>query len=91
MISSHTDVVGSLLRPPELLQEQAGVGVVMDGEMRRLSFQESEFTVQTGSHTARSAIALVTPTPVPASKRTGRSNRFFEADLRNRTKFDLPV
>ncbi len=69
MISSHTDVVGSLLRPPELLQprqalaagrlghtefkaiedramdeaitlqEQAGVGVVTDGEMRRLSFQ----------------------------------------------------
>ena len=69
MISSHTDVVGSLLRPPELLQaraavvaghlahpdfktiedrsvdeavalqEQAGMEVVTDGEMRRLSFQ----------------------------------------------------
>ncbi len=69
MISAHTDVVGSLLRPPELLQareaaalgrlggaefkamedravdeaialqEQAGMEVVTDGEMRRLSFQ----------------------------------------------------
>ena len=69
MISSHTDVVGSLLRPSELvaaredlagdritraefkavedravddaiaLQEEAGLEVVTDGEMRRLSFQ----------------------------------------------------
>lgn len=69
MITTHTDVVGSLLRPPELLkaqkdlearaimqpqfkaiedravdeaielQEQAGLDVVTDGEMRRLSFQ----------------------------------------------------
>ena len=69
MISSHTDVVGSLLRPAKLLrarddfaagqidraqltlienaavdaaialQEQAGLEVVTDGEMRRLSFQ----------------------------------------------------
>jgi 5-methyltetrahydropteroyltriglutamate--homocysteine methyltransferase len=69
MISAHTDVVGSLLRPPELLQarddlaagrlgparfkriedaavdaavalqEEAGVAVATDGEMRRLSFQ----------------------------------------------------
>jgi 5-methyltetrahydropteroyltriglutamate--homocysteine methyltransferase len=69
MITSHTDVVGSLLRPPELLQaredvsagkitqaefksiedravdeaialqEMAGLEVVTDGEMRRLSFQ----------------------------------------------------
>jgi len=69
MISAHADVVGSLLRPPELLeareqltagrlrsdvfkaiedaavdaavdlQEAAGLGVVTDGEMRRLSFQ----------------------------------------------------
>ena len=69
MICSHTDVVGSLLRPPELLraredlaagrissssfkdienlavdaaielQEEAGLEVVTDGEMRRLSFQ----------------------------------------------------
>jgi methionine synthase II (cobalamin-independent) len=69
MITVHTDVVGSLLRPPELLQaqkdqaagklnqaefkriedravdwavalqEQAGIDVVTDGEMRRLSFQ----------------------------------------------------
>ena len=69
MITSHTDVVGSLLRPPELLkarddvaagritqaefkaiedravdeaitlQEEAGLEVVTDGEMRRLSFQ----------------------------------------------------
>ena len=69
MITSHTDVVGSLLRPPELLkareavaagkiiqaefkaiedravdeaveiQETAGLDVVTDGEMRRLSFQ----------------------------------------------------
>jgi 5-methyltetrahydropteroyltriglutamate--homocysteine methyltransferase len=69
MISTHTDVVGSLLRPPELLQardaaavgrlarpefkaiedravdeaiqlqERAGMEVVTDGEMRRLSFQ----------------------------------------------------
>ena len=68
-IHSHTDVVGSLLRPAELLeaqrlfareqltpaefkrvedwavdealrlQEEAGVDVVTDGEMRRLSFQ----------------------------------------------------
>jgi 5-methyltetrahydropteroyltriglutamate--homocysteine methyltransferase len=69
MITVHTDVVGSLLRPPELLeardlldggaisprdfkvvedravdaavslQEEAGMEVVTDGEMRRLSFQ----------------------------------------------------
>ena len=69
MISVHAEVVGSLLRPPELLaareefarglisaaafktvedravdeavalQEQAGLEVVTDGEMRRLSFQ----------------------------------------------------
>jgi 5-methyltetrahydropteroyltriglutamate--homocysteine methyltransferase len=69
VIEAHTDVVGSLLRPPELLagqdrlargeltaaefkriedqavdealrlQEAAGVEVVTDGEMRRLSFQ----------------------------------------------------
>ena len=69
MISSHTDVVGSLLRTSELvaaredlegnrmthaefkavedravddaiaLQEEAGLDVVTDGEMRRLSFQ----------------------------------------------------
>src|SRR5689334_14014509 len=69
MITVHTDVVGSLLRPPELLraradvaagritqadfkliedqavdqaiasQETAGLDVVTDGEMRRLSFQ----------------------------------------------------
>jgi methionine synthase II (cobalamin-independent) len=69
MITAHADVVGSLLRPPELLaaqrdlaagvigpaqfkavedravdqaialQEQAGLAVVTDGEMRRLSFQ----------------------------------------------------
>src|SRR5215831_8601070 len=69
MIRAHTDVVGSLLRPPELLearerfergelppaefkhiedaavdwavrlQEEAGLDVVTDGEMRRLSFQ----------------------------------------------------
>jgi 5-methyltetrahydropteroyltriglutamate--homocysteine methyltransferase len=69
MVTAHTDVVGSLLRPPELLaarelfergelpaagfkriedaavdaavalQEAAGIEVVTDGEMRRLSFQ----------------------------------------------------
>ena len=69
MITSHTDVVGSLLRPPELLrareelaadrispaeleaaedravdgavalQQEAGLAIVTDGEMRRLSFQ----------------------------------------------------
>lgn len=69
MIALHADVVGSLLRPPELLaaqkelaagrithaqfkacedravdeaiaiQEEAGMEVVTDGEMRRLSFQ----------------------------------------------------
>lgn len=69
MITTHADVVGSLLRPPELLQareevaagrmsqarfkaiedravdeavalqEKAGLEVVTDGEMRRLSFQ----------------------------------------------------
>jgi methionine synthase II (cobalamin-independent) len=69
MIDAHADVVGSLLRPPELiqarndlaagrlapaafkeiedgavdwairLQEDAGLDVVTDGEMRRLSFQ----------------------------------------------------
>jgi len=68
MITAHTDVVGSLLRPPELLkargdlaagritpaefkiiedravdqavalQEEAGLDVLTDGEMRRLSF-----------------------------------------------------
>jgi 5-methyltetrahydropteroyltriglutamate--homocysteine methyltransferase len=69
VIAAHTDVVGSLLRPPELLtarerwqrgeigpvefkqvedaavnaairlQDNAGLAVVTDGEMRRLSFQ----------------------------------------------------
>ena len=69
MLEARTDVVGSLLRPPELLvaqealargeltpgafkrveddavddalalQEEAGLEVVTDGEMRRLSFQ----------------------------------------------------
>jgi 5-methyltetrahydropteroyltriglutamate--homocysteine methyltransferase len=69
MVAVHTDVVGSLLRPPELLaarrrlesgeiteaefkpiedaavdaavalQQDAGIEVVTDGEMRRLSFQ----------------------------------------------------
>jgi 5-methyltetrahydropteroyltriglutamate--homocysteine methyltransferase len=69
MLTSHTDVVGSLLRPPKLLkaredvsagtitaaefkaiedwavdeaialQEEAGLEIVTDGEMRRLSFQ----------------------------------------------------
>ena len=69
MITTHADVVGSLLRPPELLQarddhaagqitqaefkaiediavddavalqEEAGLQVLTDGEMRRLSFQ----------------------------------------------------
>ena len=69
MLSARTDVVGSLLRPPSLLdareqleagdmseerfaevedaavdealalQEEAGLDVVTDGEMRRLSFQ----------------------------------------------------
>ena len=69
MITTHSDVVGSLLRPPELLraredlaadridpatfkaiedravdeaialQEEAGLEIVTDGEMRRLSFQ----------------------------------------------------
>ncbi len=69
LVTAHTDVVGSLLRPPELLkaredvaagritqetfrtiedravdqaialQEEAGLEVVTDGEMRRLSFQ----------------------------------------------------
>ena len=69
MLVARTDVVGSLLRPPELLlalerwdrreigpapfkriedaavdsvirlQEDAGLAVVTDGEMRRLSFQ----------------------------------------------------
>lgn len=69
MITAHTDVVGSLLRPPELLQaredvaaghisqaqfkaiedravdevvalqEEAGLEVVTDGEIRRISFQ----------------------------------------------------
>ena len=71
MITAHTDVVGSLLRPPDLLQarkdreagnisparfkaiedaavdaavklqEDAGIDVVTDGEMRRLSFQSA--------------------------------------------------
>ncbi len=69
MIEAHADIVGSLLRPAELLrardefaagritaesfreiedravdwavglQEEAGLAVVTDGEMRRLSFQ----------------------------------------------------
>src|SRR5204862_8290847 len=69
MVTAHTDVVGSLLRPAELLearerydrgelsapdfkriedaavdaavalQEEAGIDVITDGEMRRLSFQ----------------------------------------------------
>src|SRR6478736_4805430 len=69
MVTAHTDVVGSLLRPADLLearerydrgelaapdfkriedravdaavelQERAGIDVVTDGEMRRLSFQ----------------------------------------------------
>jgi methionine synthase II (cobalamin-independent) len=69
MLEARTDVVGSLLRPPELLdarerrdrreltapdfkrledsavdsalriQEEAGLDLVTDGEMRRLSFQ----------------------------------------------------
>jgi 5-methyltetrahydropteroyltriglutamate--homocysteine methyltransferase len=69
MLTSHTDVVGSLLRTPELLkaredvaagtitpaefkavedqavdqaialQEEAGLEIITDGEMRRLSFQ----------------------------------------------------
>ncbi|HMG35472.1 MAG TPA: cobalamin-independent methionine synthase II family protein [Blastocatellia bacterium] len=73
MITTHSDVVGSLLRPPYLLkaredlsvgaitdaqfkaiedravreairlQEEAGLEVITDGEMRRLSFQ-SQFT-----------------------------------------------
>jgi 5-methyltetrahydropteroyltriglutamate--homocysteine methyltransferase len=73
VITTHADIVGSLLRPPELLkaredlaggaithsqfkaiedravieairlQEEAGLEVVTDGEMRRLSFQ-SQFT-----------------------------------------------
>jgi 5-methyltetrahydropteroyltriglutamate--homocysteine methyltransferase len=71
MITAHTDVVGSLLRPADLLQarkdreagtitaarfkavedaavdaavklqEEAGIDVVTDGEMRRLSFQSA--------------------------------------------------
>ncbi len=71
MITAHTDVVGSLLRPPELLaareqlaagqitsprfkaiedgavdaavrlQEDVGLDVVTDGELRRLSFQSA--------------------------------------------------
>lgn len=71
MITAHTDVVGSLLRPPELLkareqlaagtiapavfkriedravdqavalQENAGIDVITDGEMRRVSFQSA--------------------------------------------------
>ena len=69
MITAHSDVVGSLLRPPELvkarervragtiaqkkfkaiedravdeaiaLQEEIGLGILTDGEMRRFSFQ----------------------------------------------------
>ncbi len=69
MITTHADIIGSLLRPPELLrareniatgritqaefkkiedravdqaiqlQEEAGLEIVTDGEMRRLSFQ----------------------------------------------------
>ena len=69
MVGARSDIVGSLLRPPELLdaqgkieagelsqaefkavedravdealrlQEEAGLAVVTDGEMRRLSFQ----------------------------------------------------
>jgi 5-methyltetrahydropteroyltriglutamate--homocysteine methyltransferase len=71
VITAHTDVVGSMLRPPELLkardqlaagammpadfkriedravdmavalQEDAGIDVITDGEMRRLSFQSA--------------------------------------------------
>lgn len=71
MITAHSDVVGSMLRPPELLkarddlaagrltpaafktiedravdmavalQEEAGIEVITDGEMRRLSFQSA--------------------------------------------------
>jgi 5-methyltetrahydropteroyltriglutamate--homocysteine methyltransferase len=71
VIEAHTDVVGSMLRPPELLkareqlaagtlsqadfkkvedravdmavalQEDAGIDLVTDGEMRRLSFQSA--------------------------------------------------
>ena len=71
MITAHTDVVGSMLRPPDLLQarkdraagtitpakfkaiedaavdaavklqEDAGIDVITDGEMRRLSFQSA--------------------------------------------------
>ena len=77
MITAHTDVVGSLLRPPELLngqkdlasgnitqtefkaiedlavndaitlQEEVGLEVLTDGEMRRLSFQ-SQMTEAVG-------------------------------------------
>jgi 5-methyltetrahydropteroyltriglutamate--homocysteine methyltransferase len=83
MLNARTDVVGSLLRPPELLaaqdqlargaltpaafkaiedravdeavalQEQAGLGVITDGEMRRQSFQ-SQMTAAVegfGEHT----------------------------------------
>ena len=82
MISAHADVVGSLLRPPELLearkhlksggippaefkriedravdeaialQEQAGLEIVTDGEMRRESFQSQmvEATEGFGEH-----------------------------------------
>ena len=83
MINARADVVGSLLRPPELLsaqkqlvaggltpaefkriedravdqaielQEEAGLGVVTDGEMRRQSFQ-SQMTAAVegfGEHT----------------------------------------
>jgi 5-methyltetrahydropteroyltriglutamate--homocysteine methyltransferase len=78
MLNAHTDVVGSLLRPPELLaarellaggalsaaafkaiedravdeavalQEQAGLGIVTDGEMRRQSFQSQMTTAVEG-------------------------------------------
>ncbi|MDP6567893.1 MAG: cobalamin-independent methionine synthase II family protein [Alphaproteobacteria bacterium] len=64
MISAHTDVVGSLLRPPELLaaREARSAGeigdrefkavedraVVTDGEMRRLSFQSQLTQAVTG-------------------------------------------
>ena len=78
MIKAHADVVGSLLRPPELidalharrkneispsdfkrvedaavdaaiqLQEEAGLEVLTDGEMRRLSFQSQVCEAYTG-------------------------------------------
>ena len=97
MIRCHTDVVGSLLRPPELieargrleagaispadfkavedravdvavrLQEEAGLEVVTDGEMRRLSFQSplAEATDGFGDVPSR-----------PSSGATGRAMRW---------------